>query len=90
MDEREPKLTLGGAEELLRLLMECVSDYAIFFLDPDGRVANWNAGAERIFGYSEAEIIGQSFSRFFTPEDLQRGKPETELKTAAESGRRQR
>jgi PAS domain S-box-containing protein len=87
MNEREPKLTLGGAEEQLRLLMECVSDYAIFFLDPDGRVANWNAGAERIFGYSEAEIMGQPFARFFTPEDHQRGKPETELKTAAESGR---
>jgi PAS domain S-box-containing protein len=78
---------LGGAEEQHRLLMECVTDYAIFFLDPQGRVATWNAGAERIFGYAEAEIVGQHFSRFFTPEDVQKGLPEQELQTAATAGR---
>jgi two-component system cell cycle sensor histidine kinase/response regulator CckA len=63
------KEPLGGPEEQHRLLMECVTDHAIFFLDAHGRVAAWNAGAERIFGYSEAEIVGQHFSRFFSPED---------------------
>lgn len=67
--------------------MECVTDYAIFFLDPDGRVATWNTGAERIFGYAEAEIVGQHFSCFFTPEDIQAGLPEKELQTAAAMGR---
>src|SRR4051812_11450686 len=78
---------LGGAEEQYRLLMECVTDYAIFLLDPSGRVATWNAGAERIFGYEEADIVGQDFHRFFTPEDRERGEPERELATAVAEGR---
>jgi PAS domain S-box-containing protein len=79
--------SLGGPQEQHRLLMECVTDYAIFFLDPQGQVAAWNAGAERIFGYSEAEIVGQPFSRFFTPEAVQQGLPAKELQTAATTGR---
>ncbi len=67
--------------------MDCVTHYAIFFLQPDGRVATWNAGAERTFGYAEAEVVGQHFSCFFTPDDVQLGQPEKELKTASESGR---
>jgi PAS domain S-box-containing protein len=82
-----PERALGGAEEQHRLLMECVTDYAIFFLDPHGRVAAWNTGAERTFGYAEAEIVGQHFSCFFTAADVQRGQPDKELKTAAETGR---
>jgi PAS domain S-box-containing protein len=82
-----PAPTVGGVEEPHRLLMECVTDYAIFFLDPHGQVAIWNAGAERIFGYTEAEIVGQHFSHFFTPEDVQQGIPEKELQTAATAGR---
>jgi PAS domain S-box-containing protein len=78
---------LGGAEEQHRLLMECVTDYAIFFLNPQGHVATWNAGAERIFGYPEAEIVGQHFSRLFTPEDVQKDLPEKELQTATTTGR---
>jgi PAS domain S-box-containing protein len=78
---------LGDGEEQHRLLMECVTDYAIFFLDPDGRVATWNAGAERIFGYPEREIVGQPFSRLFPPQDVQNNLPAKELKTARESGR---
>jgi PAS domain S-box-containing protein len=81
-----PALTLG-AEEQHRLLMECVTDYAIFYLDPHGRVATWNAGAERTFGYAEAEIVGQHFSCFFTAEDVQQGQPDKELQTAAQTGR---
>ncbi len=78
---------LGGVEEQHRLLMECVTDYAIFFLDPHGRVVAWNAGAERILGYAEAEIVGQHFSCFFTPEDVQQRQPDKELQTAAATGR---
>ena len=82
------KDTLVGPEEQHRLLMECVTDHAIFFLDAHGRVAAWNAGAERIFGYAEAEIVGQHFSRFFTPEDVHKGLPEKELQAAATAGPR--
>jgi PAS domain S-box-containing protein len=85
-EQTPPGRALGGAEEQHRLLMECVTDYAIFFLDPEGRVAAWNAGAERIFGYPEAEIVGRHFARFFTPEDAQKGLPEKELQTAATTG----
>jgi PAS domain S-box-containing protein len=70
-----------------RLLVESVVDYAIFMLDIDGHVATWNAGAEKIKGYSAKEIIGQHFSRFYTPEDLANGKPEHALECAREKGR---
>jgi PAS domain S-box-containing protein len=85
--ESPGKEPAGEPEEQHRLLMECVTDYAIFFLDAHGRVAAWNAGAECIFGYSEAEIVGQQFSRFFTPEDVHKGLPEKELQAAATAGR---
>jgi len=74
-------------EERFRLLVECVKDYAIFMLDPSGRVVSWNAGAERLKGYRAEEIIGEHFSRFYPLEDVARGKPEQELKTAAAEGR---
>jgi PAS domain S-box-containing protein len=77
----------GSLEEQHRLLMACVTDYAIFLLDPEGRVAAWNAGAARLFGYDEAEILGQHFARFFTPEDVARGEPEKELAAARTQGR---
>jgi PAS domain S-box-containing protein len=73
-------------EERFRLLVHGVTDYAIFLLDPEGRIICWNTGAERIFGFSEAEVLGQSYARFFTPEDLQSGEPQKELRTAAEEG----
>src|SRR5262249_18784720 len=78
---------LGGDEEQYRLLMECVTDYALFLLDAREQVANWNAGAERIFGYREEEVLGQSFARFFTPEDVAAGAPQKELETARAQGR---
>src|SRR5689334_1307041 len=78
---------LGDGERSFRLLVQSVTDYAIYMLDPSGRVATWNAGAERIKGYAPDEIIGQSFSRFFTPEDRAAGVPNTALKSAAETGR---
>jgi PAS domain S-box-containing protein len=76
-----------GSEEQYRLLLECVTDYAIFLLDTEGRITTWNRGAERLLGYREAEAVGQSFGRFFTLEDVARGQPETELATAAAKDR---
>jgi PAS domain S-box-containing protein len=73
-------------DEQLRLLVDGVKDYAIFMLDPEGRVATWNQGAERIKGYSAHEIVGQHFSRFYSLEDIQNGKPERELQIAVVEG----
>jgi PAS domain S-box-containing protein len=78
---------LRVAEERFRLLIDSVRDYAIFMLDVDGKVASWNGGAQRINGYSSEEVIGRHFSCFYTPEDLQNGKPARELKIATEQGR---
>ena len=69
------------------LLVRAVTDYAIYMLDLDGMVLSWNAGAERLKGYAETEIVGQHFSKFFTPEARDAGKPAQALKTAAETGR---
>ena len=68
-----------------RLLIESVKDYAIFMLDPDGRVASWNVAAERIKGYRAEEILGEHFSRFYPPEDA--GKCKMQLEVAARDGR---
>jgi diguanylate cyclase (GGDEF)-like protein/PAS domain S-box-containing protein len=77
---------LRESEERFRLLVEGVRDYAIFMLDPEGRVASWNTGAERIEGYASEEIIGEHFSRFYTDEDARCGRPAKELKEAAAEG----
>ena len=74
-------------EEQFRLLVENVRDYAIFMLDPDGRIATWNAGAQAIKGYAADEIIGSHFSRFYEPEAIARGWPEHELALAKAHGR---
>jgi PAS domain S-box-containing protein len=74
------------SEERFRLMVEGVRDYAIFMLEPDGRVASWNAGAERIKGYAAAEIVGRHFSTFYPPEDVAAGKPARELELAAGDG----
>jgi PAS domain S-box-containing protein len=84
---READETLRQSEERFRLLVERVKDYAIFMLDPAGRVVSWNAGAELIKGYRAEEIIGQPFSRFYPEEDRQQGKPERELELVREQGR---
>ncbi|MFL5347837.1 MAG: PAS domain S-box protein [Hyalangium sp.] len=76
-----------AAEERARMIIESVRDYAIFMLDPQGIITSWNTGAERIKGYTAEEIIGQPLSRFYTPEDLQRGLPQRLLRTALEEGR---
>jgi PAS domain S-box-containing protein len=69
------------------LLVDALADYAIYMLDPDGFITSWNAGAERITGYKPGEIIGQHFSRFFTPEDRAAGVPEEVLAAARAVGR---
>jgi PAS domain S-box-containing protein len=74
-------------EVAFRLLVEAVQDYAIFLLGPDGRILTWNLGAQRIKGYAADEIIGQHFSRFYTPEDRDAGRPAALLGWAAEYGR---
>ncbi len=78
---------LGDSEEKYRMLLDGVHDYAIFLLDPGGRVVSWNAGAERIKGYSAEQILGHNFSCFFSPEDIKRGRPEEVLLMTAASGR---
>ena len=73
---------LRRSEERFRLLIEGVQDYAIFMLDPDGRITSWNAGAERITGYTADEIIGQAVDRFYPPEDILADQPAIELRNA--------
>src|ERR687895_1692671 len=74
-------------DEQFRLLIASVTDYAIYLLDPAGRVTSWNAGAERIKGYRAEEILGEHFSRFYTEEDIRAGKPQRELEVASAEGR---
>ena len=77
---------LRWTEESFRLMVESVTDYAIVMLDPEGLVVSWNAGAERIKGYSAEEIVGQHFSRFYLQEDIQSGKPQRDLDVVADQG----
>jgi len=88
--EKALRITTGAlntSEEQFRLLVEGVKDYGIFLLDPEGNVATWNAGAEQAKGYRAEEIIGQHFSRFYTPEDIAARHPQQELEIAAREGR---
>lgn len=74
-------------EERFRLLVEGVKDYALFMTDAEGRIASWNPGAERLLGFREAEILGQPFSRIFTPEDIAQNIPAAEMNEARAKGR---
>ncbi|MFT4438734.1 PAS domain S-box protein [Caballeronia sp. 15715] len=78
---------LRQSEQQFRMLVQGVTDYAIYMLDASGRVTNWNSGAQRIKGYSKDEIVGTHFSRFYTEEDRAKGLPEKALLTAASEGR---
>ena len=78
--------TLSG-EETARLLVNAVTDYAIYMLDPTGKVVSWNAGAERFKGYASHEIIGRHFSAFYTAEDQATDLPARALRTAASEGK---
>jgi two-component system, NtrC family, sensor kinase len=86
-DQKLAEETLRQSEAMFRLVVEHVVDYAIVMLAPNGKIKTWNAGAERAQGYKAGEIIGQSFSRFFTPEDISAGKPAELLKRAEAEGR---
>jgi PAS domain S-box-containing protein len=83
----ERTAALTESDRRFRLLVEGVTDYAIFMLDPEGIVANWNAGAERIGGYAAEEIVGQHFSCFYTQEDRQNSVPTRTLASARSSGK---
>jgi PAS domain S-box-containing protein len=78
---------LAETERRFHLLIDGVTDYAIFMLDTAGNVISWNPGAERIKGYSSAEILGHHFSRFYTEDDRQKGLPRTALATAERTGK---
>ena len=78
---------LRDSEERFRLLVQGVTDYAIYMISPTGEISNWNAGAERIKGYKREEIVGSNFAVFYTEEDRAKGMPAKTLKTASEEGR---
>jgi len=86
-ERKHAEARLLESEERFRLIVEGVQDYAIFTLDPNGKVVSWNAGAERIKGYRADEIVGQNFARFYLQTDIDQGKPEEALRIAAASGR---
>ena len=86
-EKRQAEQALRASEERFRLLVQGVTDYAIYMLSPQGEVTNWNVGAERIKGYSYNEIVGQHFSRFYTEEDRAAGLPARALGNAAREGR---
>jgi PAS domain S-box-containing protein len=86
-EQREAQHALLEAERRFRIMIQGVTDYAIFMLDPEGRVANWNSGAQRIKGYTPEDIVGEHFSRFYTPEERDAGVPDRALETARKVGR---
>ncbi len=83
---KETEDQLRRVEERFRLFMENVKEYAVFMLDLEGRVVDWNLGAEHVLGYGD-EILGMPFSVFFPPDDCAKGVPERELRVAADTGR---
>ncbi|WGK87876.1 hybrid sensor histidine kinase/response regulator [Pseudomonas migulae] len=86
-DRKMAEEVLKQSEQQFRLLVQSVTDYAIYMLDADGRLTNWNPGAQRIKGYLPEEVIGQHFSMFYTPEDRAAGEPKRTLDIAVREGR---
>ncbi len=86
-ERRAAEEALRRSEQQFRLLVQGVTDYAIYLLDLNGQVTSWNTGAQRIKGYAPQEIIGQHFSRFYTDQDREAGEPGVALRTAAAVGR---
>ncbi|HEY5723103.1 MAG TPA: PAS domain S-box protein [Allosphingosinicella sp.] len=86
-ERREAEQELYASEQRFRMLVQGVTDYAIYMLDTEGRVTNWNAGAQAIKGYSADEIVGEHFSRFYTAEDREREEPKRALETALREGK---
>ena len=85
--ERPPSPLVGEGRSIYQLLIETVRDYAIFVLDPTGKISTWNIGAERLKGYKPQEIIGKHFSTFYGQEDIENRKPWRELEIAEKEGR---
>ena len=86
-ERKRAETALRNNQEQFRLLVDGVTDYAIYLLNRDGTVASWNSGAERIKGYKLEEIVGQHFSRFYTDEDQNAGLPKRALEIAERDGR---
>ena len=82
-----PRLSPLTQDAQYRLLVEAITDYAIYMLDPTGAVISWNAGAQKFKGFAASEIVGKNFAMFYTAEDRARGEPERALETAARDGR---
>ncbi len=80
MEHSERFEASGSNEGRFRMLIDAITDYAIYMLDPDGTVTSWNPGARRFKGYEESEIIGENFSRFYTEETARRAFPRTPSK----------
>ncbi len=89
-ERRLAEESLRQSEQQFRLLVQGVTDYAIYMLTPEGLVSSWNAGAQRIKGYEASEIIGQHFSRFYTEQDQRAGAPQAALEMAMRQGRFER
>jgi PAS domain S-box-containing protein len=87
INERLKRKAIEQSEERFRLLVESMQDYAIFMLDPEGRVTSWNTGAETIEGFQHEEIVGEPFARFYPQEDQAQGLPQQALRYAAVNGR---
>ena len=86
-DKREAERALFASEQRFRMLVQGIRDCAIYMLDPEGRISNWNSGAEAIKGYKADEVIGKHFSMFYTPEDRAGGEPARALATARNAGK---
>jgi PAS domain S-box-containing protein len=86
-ERRIAEASLRASQEQFRILVQGVTDYAIYMLNPSGEIASWNPGAQRIKGYTDEEVVGTHFSRFYTPDDQAAGEPARALAIAAEEGR---
>jgi PAS domain S-box-containing protein len=87
IDHSASRKQAPGSDELLRLIVESATDYAIFSIDPQGLVTSWNAGAERVLGYRTADIIGRTADVLFIPEERDKGAAEMERALASTNGR---
>src|SRR5438094_541824 len=85
-NERVMENRLDQSEQWLRMLIDTAEDYAIFSINPEGKIASWNRGAVKLFCYREEEIVGQDFAIIFTPEDQADGVPQEEIQRAQREG----
>lgn len=89
-ERKQAEVELKRSERQFQILVQGISDYALYMLDPDGYVSSWNVGAERIKGYQAEEIVGKHFSQFYTEEDRERGEPQRSLDMVRKEGRTER